>query len=357
MSLPDFSETPASLTSPDGEVPIYFAPAPEPPPAYRPRWWLHWLLFAVTALSVLVVGARMQHEFNQGHQALLASDEESALDPYPLEWALRSIHNLALGIPFAATLLFILFSHEMGHYLYCRHYRIEATPPFFIPFPSMIGTIGAFIRIRAPIGTRQELFDIGIGGPIAGFIPATLVTLFGLGLSRPLAVGQVPEIGVPLLFHLGNLLLGHGWRADALLLHPVALAGWAGMLATSLNLLPVGQLDGGHILFALFPRWHRYVSLATIALLVALAWYCYVGWLLWAILLSVMGTRHPDVEPQPAPSRGRYLLGAVAVLMLALSMMPAPVKSVTLPEVWQEVRPTLHQWKMDAWQWLGQHLH
>ncbi len=297
----------------------------------------------------------MQHEFNAGRDPMMLADSDSdtELSPYPILWAFSSLSHLALGVPFAATLLLILFCHEMGHYLYCRHYRIAATPPFFIPFPSMIGTVGAFIKIRAPIETRRKLFDIGIGGPIAGFIPALVFAFVGLALSQPLPLGVEPVLGLPLVFEAVNALLGHGWMPQGLLLHPVALAAWAGMLATSLNLLPVGQLDGGHILFALFPRWHRYVSLLTIAGLVLMAWYFYMGWILWAVLLGFMGTKHPYVEPWPKPSPRRYLLGGVALLLLALSLMPSPVKGVTLPQVWQGVRPTLHEWKMDALHKLG----
>ncbi len=351
MSLPEINADQNA-----DSTPIFFAtPQPvEVAKPYRPRWWVHWLLFAVTAASVLVVGARMQHEFDAGRPPLTLTDQDAsddALSPYPIVWAFSSLSNLALGIPFAATLLFILFCHEMGHYLYCRHYRIAATPPFFLPFPSMIGTLGAFIKIRAPIETRQQLFDIGIGGPIAGFIPAIVFTFIGLALSHPQS-DFAPTIGVPLIFGVVHALLGHAWSPQALLLHPIALAAWAGMLATSLNLLPVGQLDGGHILFALFPRWHRRLSLVTIAALVLLAWSFYMGWIIWAILLSIMGTQHPYVSPWPKPSRRRYVLGGVALLMLALSLMPAPVQGVTLPQVWTEVRPTLHEWKMDAWQWV-----
>jgi len=147
--------------------------------------------------------------------------------------------------------MFILLAHEMGHYLCARHYRVNATLPFFIPFPSLIGTFGAFIRIKSPIPTRAALFDIGIAGPIAGFIPSCAAVLVGLSLSRPLMfAGPLDnEPGFPGAFYLAARLLHLDVPVTSLSLHPIAVAGWVGMFATALNLLPGGQLDGGHICF------------------------------------------------------------------------------------------------------------
>ncbi len=224
------------------------------------------------------------------------------------EWIWQAPEKLAHGLPFSLTLMFILFAHEMGHYLYARHYRVYATPPFFIPFPSLIGTLGAFIRIKGPIPTREALFDIGIAGPIAGFIPACAAVFYGLSLSHPLIVsGNAPldnEPGFPLAFHLATRLLDLKFPVELLSLHPIAVAGWVGMFATALNLLPGGQLDGGHILFSVFPRFHRWVSLGVVAVLVPLAWYCWMGWLLWAVVLWLT-RQHPRIPARPGILPGK----------------------------------------------------
>src|SRR6266404_2272275 len=176
-----------------------------PPP--RQRWWLYVLFFALTMFSTTVVGARMQ--FNFLHQQPVFSLNDDSLSLFPIGWIAQNPANLLLGLPFSLTLMFILFAHEMGHYLYARHYRVYATLPFFVPFPSLIGTLGAFIRIKSPIPSRAALFDIGIAGPIAGFIPACIALVVGLVLSQPGIVSNDPraELGFPLLFHLAARLM------------------------------------------------------------------------------------------------------------------------------------------------------
>src|SRR5450631_3085969 len=243
--------------------------------------------------STMVVGARM--EFNFLHQQSVFSLNDDTLSLFPIGWIAQHPANLLMGLPFSLTLMFILLAHEMGHYLYARHYRVYATLPFFVPFPSLIGTLGAFIRIKSPIPSRAALFDIGIAGPIAGFIPACVALLVGLSLSHPLAGSTASDIqlGFPLAFHLAARVLHITVPLSALSLHPAAIAAWVGMFATALNLLPGGQLDGGHIVFALNPRAHRIVSTLTIVALIPMAFYFWAGWLLWAILLRLSGMRHP----------------------------------------------------------------
>src|SRR5664279_3255530 len=182
----------------------------------RQRWWLYGLFFVLTLFSTTVVGARMQ--FNFLHQQPVFSLNDDTLSLFPIGWIAQHPANLLLGLPFSFTLMFILFAHEMGHYLYARHYRVYATPPFFVPFPSLIGTLGAFIRIKSPIPSRAALFDIGIAGPIAGFIPACVALLYGLSLSRPIAGSAPPEIqlGYPLAFYLGARVLHLGVSLSAL---------------------------------------------------------------------------------------------------------------------------------------------
>ena len=314
-------------------------------PAKR-RYWLHAVLLAFTVFTTLVMGARMEFNFLHGLPAFYAADD--SLPIFPLVWALHG-SNLVLGIPFSFTLMLILMAHEMGHYLYCRSYGVSATLPFFIPFPTLIGTLGAFIRIRSPIRSRTMLFDIGIAGPIAGFVVAVSVLAVALGLSKPTAMvftGLAFEPGHPLVFQLVQYLLStlglaHGAAVlpfNRVLLHPMAIAAWVGMFATALNLLPGGQLDGGHIIFALAPRAHRIISRLTIFALLPLAYYCWVGWLVWAVLLRISGMRHPMVPEVPEVSGGRRWLAWFALAMLVLTFTPAPFAHSSLVDVVREYR-------------------
>src|SRR3974390_1024847 len=187
----------------------YYQPVPVylPPPRPRPRYWLHALLLLATIFTTLVVGSHMQANFNAGRSAFSLDDDDSDFPPFPLDQIWHHPSQLLLGVPFSACLMLILLAHEMGHYLYCVHYGVSASLPYFIPFPSLIGTMGAFIRIRSPIRSRAALFDIGIAGPIAGFVFACTVMVFALGLShampaRALNDNSVLTMHFPLIFTL-----------------------------------------------------------------------------------------------------------------------------------------------------------
>jgi len=303
----------------------------------RQRWRLYVLFFMLTMFSTLVVGARMQFNFMQRQPVFSLNDDTVSF--FPLGWVLQKPSNLLLGLPFSLTLMFILFAHEMGHYLYARYYRVYATPPFFVPFPSLIGTLGAFIRIKSPIPSRAALFDIGIAGPIAGFIPACIALLAGLSLSRPITGPPASgfQLGFPLAFHLAARFLHGGVPLSGLSLHPVAAAAWVGMFATALNLLPGGQLDGGHIIFSIVPGLHRWISLVTVFALVPFGKYFWTGWFLWAVLLA-MTARHPPVPRYPEVAGRRRSVAMFALLMLILSFTPAPFTHSSGREVWPEVR-------------------
>jgi len=310
----------------------------------RQRWWLHILLLASTFLSTLVVGARIYANFAAQQPAFSFNDDSIPL--FPVEWMWQAPARLMHGLPFSLTLMFILLAHEMGHYLYARHYRVYATLPFFIPFPSLIGTLGAFIRIKGPIPTRTALFDIGIAGPIAGFIPSCAAVLMGLSFSHSLVFNSVPpdnEPGFPLAFHLAARLLHLNVPLTSLSLHPIAVAGWVGMFATALNLLPGGQLDGGHVLFSAFPKLHRWVSLAIVVALVPLATYCWIGWLLWAVVLWLT-SQHPPIPSRPGISAARKWFAVFAIAMLVLAFTPAPFTHSSGREVWPDsVRHLFHR--------------
>jgi Zn-dependent protease len=308
-----------------------------PPP--RQRWWLYGLFLLLTLLSTMVVGARMQFYFSHQQPPFLLNDDSLSL--FPLGWIAQHPANLLLGLPFSLTLMLILFAHEMGHYLYARHYRVYATPPLFVPCPylSLFGTLGAFIRIKSPIPSRAALFDIGIAGPIAGFIPACLALVYGLSLSHPMA-GSVTsgiELGYPLAFYLAAHLLHIGVPLSALSLHPIAAAAWVGMFATALNLMPGGQLDGGHIVFSISPRAHRWISVFTVFALIPFGKYFWTGWFLWAVLLALTG-RHPEVPRYPDVSGRRRAVALCAAMMLVLTFTPAPLTHSSGREVWREMR-------------------
>jgi hypothetical protein len=319
---------------------VYFTRPP------RSRYWLHILLFLATIFTTLVVGAKMEFDFLHNVPPFVHGDE--ILPLFPVGWALREPARLLLGIPFSATLLLILLAHEMGHYLYCRYYGVYATLPFFIPAPTLIGTLGAVIRIRSPIRSRCALFDIGIAGPIAGFLVALAVLVIAMPHSRvmPAAMtGSDIEMGYPLIFRFVWRIVWaavpragmHGGSSSLqdIYFHPTAIAAWVGMFATALNLLPGGQLDGGHIVFSLSPRAHRQVSRLTILALIPMAFYFWAGWLIWAILLRISGMRHPMVPEWPGVTSGRRWLAAVGLLMMVLTLTPAPFAHSSL---WQVVR-------------------
>jgi len=272
---------------------------------------LHILLFLATFVTTAAAGA-----MHQGFDVLTAP-----------------VHLLD-GLPYAAALMSILLFHESGHYVLARLHRVEATLPFFIPAPPvifLIGTLGAFIRMRSLPRDRRALFDVGAAGPWAGMLVAVPVLILGLWLSEVKPSGPTDQgglfLGDSLLFKaLTWLVLGVSSADVTIVLHPVALAGWVGLLVTALNLLPVGQLDGGHVVYAaLGERWHRWISLGTLTTLVVLGIGGAGTWLVWAVLLSFLGLRHPrllDVET-PLDPRRRLAAAATGVMFL-VTFMPEP---------------------------------
>jgi membrane-associated protease RseP (regulator of RpoE activity) len=303
---------------------------------FRERYWLHALLLLATVFTTLTVGAGMQFNFQNNFAPYSADDQAAPF--FPILWVLQHPARLLLGIPFSATLLLILLSHEMGHYLYCLRYRVWASLPYFIPFPSLAGTMGAFIRIRSAIRSRTALFDIGIAGPIAGFVPAVFALFVGLSLSKPTPTFHIPadmEFGHPLIFEAAQRMLAtlthapvHLLSLDRVYLHPIAFAAWVGMVVTSLNLLPGGQLDGGHIVYAVFPRGHRWITILTVCVLIPMGLRS-VGWWVWAVILLATGWQHPRVPPRPGLDRKRKLLAILMVAVLLISITPVPVNGLS----------------------------
>ena len=246
---------------------------------------------------------------------------------------------LIQGLWFSLTLLAILTAHEFGHYLACRYYRINASLPYFLPMPiGPVGTLGAVIRIRQPITAKPALFDIGVAGPFAGILVALPALLVGLAMSNVVPLPPVfsgDELGEPLLFRIAERLVwGDIPEHLALNLHPMAFAAWLGLLVTALNLLPIGQLDGGHISYAVFGRRSFYVTIGSIGIGVGLCFYSY-WWIAWTGLLVLMltffGWRHPPTWDDHVPlDRARMWLAFAALVVFVLCFTPAPITPLDL---------------------------
>lgn len=241
--------------------------------------------------------------------------------------------KIYMGLPFSLTLLFILLVHEFSHYFMSRKHHVTASLPYFIPAPSIIGTFGAIIKMKPPIPDRRALIDIGASGPIGGFIVAVIAVIVGLNLSTTIPIDEMtrmPEamiLGSSILFHLlSNMVLNIDPDKYEIILHPVAFAGWIGLLVTALNLLPIGQLDGGHIIYALFGRRHEIISKITIPVLAIMGAYFWTGWLVWAVLMMIIGYRHPPVVYEMIElDTNRKLIGWAALLIFILTFTPVPI--------------------------------
>ena len=275
--------------------------------------WINAVLFVMTVLSVVFIGA-----LNEGVDLL------------------RNPAGIVAGFPFAGTLLLILGTHEFGHYFAARHHRVAVTLPYFIPMPfSFVGTFGAFIQLRSPVRTRNQLLDIGVAGPLSGLIVTLPLLIYGLSISpvRPLP----PEGGYIMegnsLLYLGAKYLVHGeilpGTGRDVMLHPIAFAAWFGVLVTAFNLFPIGQLDGGHVLFALLGERARYVGFALVGTLFLMGLLLWEGWIVWAILVFLLGIAHPpplnDLVPLDAR---RKVLGVIVLLIFALVFVPVPLRVV-----------------------------
>jgi len=288
----------------------------------RGRWLLAGLLLVLTAVTTCAFGARMRFAFDHN---LPAFDMERDWDALWAAW--RNPRVLSDGLPYAITLLLVLAAHELGHYLSCRYHSISASPPYFLPSPFFIGTFGAFIRFRSAVPDRKSLFDVGVAGPLAGFLFIVPALSIGLALSRVVpGLGGQSDVtfGTPLLMRWLEMWLFPGVSPDDISLHPVARAAWVGLLATALNLLPVGQLDGGHLVYSAFGEKHRRISLAVILLLIPLG-FVYWPWWVWSVVLFILGRKHFMVADTGNLDTSRKWVLALALLIFVLSFIPAPV--------------------------------
>jgi len=299
---------------------------PLPPPfaarrRFQDRKWLHITLLVLTVVTTTYWG--INHYF--GYLA------DFARRPVRI----TTMHLVLSGFWYSGTLLLILGAHELGHYLACRYYQVDASLPFFIPMPlALTGTLGAFIRIREPIPTKRMLFDIGIAGPLAGFVFAVPALFLGVAMSP---ITTLPpsfdgyNLGEPLLFKIASFaIVGPVREGFTINIHPMVFAAWFGMLATALNLLPFGQLDGGHITYATLGRWSTPISIATVGSAVAMT-FVSISWAVMTIMMLVMlltlGPRHPRVLDEHEPiGMERNLLAIFALVMFILCFTPVPIQ-------------------------------
>jgi len=228
-------------------------------------------------------------------------------------------------------LIGILLVHELGHFFACRYYGIDSSYPYFLPAPTLIGTFGAFIRIRSPILNRKALFDVGISGPVAGFVLALPILAAGIYFSKVVPGAQKDALiifGNPPLMKFLIALFHPGVPAGNLLLNPVALAAWVGLFATALNLLPIGQLDGGHIIYSLSSEKHRRISQVTGIALFVMAIFFWHGWIAFALLVFFLGYRHPPLLDSWTPlDRTRRAWAIIALIIFLLCFTPMPLSN------------------------------
>jgi len=278
------------------------------------KWILPISLFIATIFTTLWAGAY------QVYNGPIRGPVNFLLDQPTMLWR---------GIPFAATLLAILVTHECGHYVLSRIHRVPASLPLFIPGPPyFIGTFGAIIRLRGPIMNRRALFDVGVSGPLAGFLAAVVALVVGLSLStvveRTATHGM--ELGEPLLLQfIAWLIVGTIPAQADIVLHPIGFAAWFGLFVTSLNLLPIGQLDGGHVAYALWGPRQRTMAFIMVPILIVLGYVGWPGWWLWAFMAGLWGFGHPPVRDLHVPlGRGRVIVGWIALAVFILTFAPVP---------------------------------
>lgn len=285
----------------------------EAEPSTLSTWTLPVILFLLTGVTTLWAGAYQAYGGPRG----------------PVDFLFADPGRLWQGVPFAGALLFILTTHELGHYVLSKIHRVPASLPLFIPGPPhFIGTFGAIIRMRGPILDRRALFDIGVAGPLAGFIVAVAALIVGLHLStvveRTATFGL--QLGEPLLLQLLSwLVIGPIPPESDVLLHPIGFAAWFGLFVTSLNLLPIGQLDGGHVAYALWGRHQRTMAFIFVPILIVLGFVGWAGWFLWAVMAGMFGLSHPPVmDPQVPLGRRRTIVGWIALAVFVSTFVPVP---------------------------------
>jgi membrane-associated protease RseP (regulator of RpoE activity) len=311
-----------SVSTPESSAPLFeWQPSA---PAKPKRLWLAMLLFVVTFCTCLAAGRQFTISF--------ANNQAASIDEFVVSLKLlyKDPTALASGFPFALSLMTILLAHELGHYFACKHHGIRASYPYFIPAPTLIGTLGAFILMRSPIRSRRALFDVGASGPLVGFVVAVPILIYGVLHSHVVTSLTSADadivFGAPLAVRLLAQKFFPGADPLTILLHPVGRAAWVGLFATALNLLPAGQLDGGHILRSFSPRLHRWVGWLVPLILIGLGYFHWRVWWVWAgILLALRLLRIPPIYDQRPLDSVRTALAIVTMLVMILCFMPVPL--------------------------------
>ena len=313
------------------------AEEPFPQPGARSFAWLPLCLLLVSIFTPASTGALLMQNFRLGQPPLVNEG-----DLFPLHWIWKHPSTLPSGWSFSLALLGILLAHEAGHYILCRRHGIQASWPYVLPAPTLSGTAGAVIRIRSRIPSRRALIEVGIAGPIAGYVVALCTSIVGILLSRPVAPGSAPALvqfhqplTIALLDRLLAALIPGVPALDTLLPHPVLMASWVGLFVTSLNLIPAGQLDGGHILYAISSRWQRRMTYAVPAVLLAMGITLWTGWLLWGVILLLPAMRHPHVSYFPLMPYDHRWLAVLALGILMLTFLPAPFVGTSLLDLFR----------------------
>jgi Zn-dependent protease len=296
------------------------------PQGARSIAWVPLCLLLVSIFTTASTGALLMQNFRLGQPPLVTDG-----DLMPLLWIWRHSSALPSGWSFSVSLLGILLAHEAGHFILCRRHGIHSSWPYVLPAPTLSGTAGAVIRIRSRIPSRRALIEVGIAGPIAGYVVALVTSTLGLLLSRPAGADSAPALvqfhqplTVALLDRLLAAVVPGVPTLNNLLPHPILMASWVGLFVTSLNLIPAGQLDGGHILYAISPQWHRRMTFAVPAVLLVMGITLWTGWLLWGAILLLPAMRHPHVSYFPLMPYNHRWLCVLALALLVLTFLPAP---------------------------------
>jgi membrane-associated protease RseP (regulator of RpoE activity) len=268
---------------------------------------IHIILFILTGITTTIAGAMMQ-----------------GISPISKDvWK---------GLYFSIPLLFILSCHEFGHIYSMWKHSVKSTFPFFIPAPNIVGTFGAIMVLRERVEKSSEIIRIGSAGPIAGFIAAIPIALIGLKLSNIVDKTQMNDmlsikLGTPIILSLmQNIIFGKLETTKDIILHPVAFAGWIGFFITAMNLIPIGQTDGGHIIFGLFPKWHRKISFLLVAILFVLGILFWYGWLFWATLTAILGIRKIPYTPIKDIKRSDKILALISLIIFILTFIVSPIQ-------------------------------
>ncbi|HTZ60548.1 MAG TPA: site-2 protease family protein [Acidobacteriaceae bacterium] len=299
--------------------------------------WVPLCLLVVSLITTASTGALLMQNFRLGEPPLVNEG-----DLFPLHWIWEHLSALGSGWSFSLALLGILLSHEAGHLFFCRRHKIRASWPYVLPAPTLSGTAGAVIRIRSRIPSRRALLEVGIAGPIAGYVVALFTTVLGLLLSKPAGAGThaaLVQFRQPLTIALldRGLRLVFPWvpTLDNMIPHPILIASWVGLFVTSLNLIPAGQLDGGHILYAISARWHRALTIVVPVILLVMGVMLWTGWVLWGVILLLPAMRHPHVPYFPLMPYNYRWLCLVAMAILALTFLPAPFVGTSVMDLFR----------------------